>query len=62
MMFFSGRKFAAKFVAASIQMNEAGATTLCVCYGREDIQVQSRDYIFWEVEVQADFMLSGGKL
>ena len=24
--------------------------------------MQSRDYIFWEVDVQADFMLPGGKL
>src|SRR5258708_3956791 len=57
MMFFSGRKFAAKFVAVSIQMNEAGATALCACYGREEIQMQSRNYIFWEVDVQTDFML-----
>src|SRR6266481_2073038 len=26
------------------------------------MQMQSRDYIFWEVDVQADFMLPGGKL
>jgi nicotinamidase/pyrazinamidase len=25
-------------------------------------EMQSRDYIFWEVDVQADFMLPGGKL
>src|ERR1700689_991161 len=25
-------------------------------------QMQSRDFIFWEVDVQADFMLPGGKL
>ncbi len=24
--------------------------------------MQSRDYIFWEVDVQADFILPGGKL
>jgi nicotinamidase/pyrazinamidase len=26
------------------------------------VQMQSRNYIFWEVDVQADFMLPGGKL
>jgi nicotinamidase/pyrazinamidase len=62
MIFFSGRKFAAQFMAASIQMNEADATALCTCYRREEIQMQSRNYIFWEVDVQADFMLPGGKL
>jgi nicotinamidase/pyrazinamidase len=28
----------------------------------EEGGMQSRDYIFWEVDVQADFMLPGGKL
>jgi nicotinamidase/pyrazinamidase len=28
----------------------------------KDTRMQSRDYIFWEVDVQADFMLPGGKL
>jgi nicotinamidase/pyrazinamidase len=28
----------------------------------KDTGMQSRDYIFWEVDVQADFMLPGGKL
>jgi nicotinamidase/pyrazinamidase len=27
-----------------------------------ETRMQSRDYIFWEVDVQADFMLPGGKL
>jgi len=28
----------------------------------KDTRIQSRDYIFWEVDVQADFVLPGGKL
>jgi nicotinamidase/pyrazinamidase len=52
-------------------MNEGRATVSCVlpaaegiCYTIEATEsaMQSRDYIFWEVDVQADFMLPGGKL
>src|SRR5437899_1869458 len=62
----------ANLVAASIQMNERRATVRFVLprCGRNVSQaskptesgMQSRDYIFWEVDVQADFMLPGGKL
>jgi len=52
-------------------MNERRATVSCVlpaaegiCYTIETTEnaMQSRDYILWEVDVQADFMLPGGKL
>jgi nicotinamidase/pyrazinamidase len=52
-------------------MNERRATVSCVLPAVEAIvtsvemtenAMQSRDYIFWEVDVQADFMLPGGKL
>jgi len=52
-------------------MNERRATVSCVlpaaegiCYTIETTEnaMQSRDYILWEVDVQADFILPGGKL
>src|ERR1700726_3781521 len=52
-------------------MNEGRATVSCIlpsaqgiCYKHRDTEsgMQSRDYILWEVDVQADFMLPGGKL
>jgi nicotinamidase/pyrazinamidase len=35
-----------------------------MCYNIKTLEtgMRSRDYIFWEVDVQADFMLPGGKL
>src|ERR1700719_4668275 len=52
-------------------MNERRATASCVLpaaegmwYKHPDTEsgMPSRDFIFWEVDVQADFMLPGGKL
>src|SRR5258708_15180157 len=69
--FPSRHRIAANSVAASIQMNRRRATVSCVLQRRKErftgietteSGMQSRDYIFWEVDVQADFILPGGKL
>src|ERR1019366_5624962 len=67
--FPSACRIAANSVAASIQMNGGCATEFrqlrkeCVTsIETMETRMQSRDYIFWEVDVQADFMLPGGKL
>src|SRR5258708_5955493 len=52
-------------------MNRRRATVSCVLQRRKErftgietteSGMQSRDYIFWEVDAQADFILPGGKL
>jgi nicotinamidase/pyrazinamidase len=39
-----------------------GGRNLVTSIETTESAMQSRDYIFWEVDVQADFMLPGGKL
>src|SRR5664279_2918268 len=67
--FPSACRIAANSVAASIQMNGGCATEFrqlrkeCVTsIETMETRMQSRDYIFWEVDVQADFMLPDGAL
>jgi nicotinamidase/pyrazinamidase len=40
----------------------AGKASTCNRVETTESGMQSRDFIFWEVDVQADFMLPGGKL
>ena len=54
-----GQPFATLHLAVSFSWRQGKG---CKSSGTTESGMQSRDFIFWEVDVQADFMLQGGKL
>jgi nicotinamidase/pyrazinamidase len=48
--------------AEQLELRFAGGGAIVTSVEMTESGMQSRDYIFWEVDVQADFMLPGGKL